>query len=64
MTSRTLTDASGKTIRFVDIGGFLVPVGTVATSPKQTKAFFDAVPDFRFRDDDVMLLSYQKTGEQ
>ena len=63
MTSRTLTDAGGKTISIVDVGGFLMPKGIVATSPEQTKAFFDSVPDFRLRDDDIMMLSYPKTGE-
>ena len=60
MTDILVTDAGGASIKQVDVGGgVIMPRFNHAN---KAKAYFEGIPESEIRDDDIMLLSYVKTG--
>ncbi|XP_045172039.2 sulfotransferase 1B1-like [Mercenaria mercenaria] len=55
-----IPDLGGATIDGIDVGGFIS--AKFLKSPAETKQLFDNASDFKFRDDDIMLCAYPKTG--
>lgn len=60
MTEVNVPDDGGDTMTMVDVGEFIQPI--FLKSPSEIKRIFDSVPNFKFRDDDVMLCTFAKTG--
>lgn len=60
MTHVQIADVGGATMNMVDVGGFLQPV--FMKTPEEIKKIFENVPKFKFRDDDLMLCTFPKTG--
>jgi hypothetical protein len=59
MSALKVKDAGGSTIDMIDVGGF---IASNYKPPSGIKKLFDNTPNFKFRDDDVMLCTYPKTG--
>lgn len=53
-------DDAGIAMRFLNVNGFLLPP---FPSPSTATLIFDSLKNFNFRDDDIMLCSYSKTGK-
>lgn len=62
MTSVIIEDKGGAKMKVgVDVGdGFITPDPKGA--PEEVKQVFDMLPEFKFRPDDILLCTYQKTG--
>ncbi|XP_045171746.1 sulfotransferase 1B1-like [Mercenaria mercenaria] len=60
MTAIQVKDIGGATIDFTDVGGFIA--SKFLKPPNETKQLFDNAPNFTFRDNDLMLCTYPKTG--
>ncbi|XP_060586558.1 sulfotransferase 1B1-like [Ruditapes philippinarum] len=60
MTSVKITDLGNASICATDVGGFVIP--EFMKTPEETKEIFDKVPEFKFKDGDLMLCTYPKTG--
>ncbi|WAR02515.1 ST1B1-like protein [Mya arenaria] len=54
-------DDGGETLELVDMGGIRTPAFGEKTDD-ELKKIFDAIPEFKHRDDDVMLCTFAKTG--
>jgi hypothetical protein len=61
MAEVRIPDAGGATMRMVDVGDFIVPI-FLKTGP-EISDIFHKVPNFKFRDDDLMLCTFAKTGK-
>ena len=61
MTEALVADAGGATSKMVDTGGFIQPL--FMKPPAETKEVFESVPKFKFREDDLMLCTFAKTGK-
>ncbi|XP_060586559.1 sulfotransferase 1B1-like [Ruditapes philippinarum] len=59
MSAFKVKDAGGSTIDMIDVGGF---IASKFKPPSGIEKLFDNTPNFKFRDDDVMLCTYPKTG--
>ncbi|KAL4224038.1 Sulfotransferase [Mactra antiquata] len=55
-----IQDAGGATLNARDVGGFIQP--HFPMSETELKDLFKNMPNYKFRDDDVMLLTFPKTG--
>lgn len=61
MTSVIVEDRGGVKLNAgIDVGGFVIPV--LMASLEETEEIFHKLKDLEFRDDDIMLCTYQKTG--
>ena len=58
MTEVLLSDAGGAFIKVMDVGN-----GVTMPPFHSGQQYFDGIPNYEIRDDDVMLLSFTKTGE-
>ena len=61
MTEVYIPDAGGATIKMVDVGGFIQPI--FFKTPSETQKVFESVPKYKFREDDLMLCTFAKTGK-
>ena len=57
------TDKSGNAIEIVDFATEEYRLPTFERTPEEIRTIFENVPNFRCRDDDVMICSYPKTGQ-
>ena len=62
MTDLLVTDAGGATLNQIDVGGG-VTMPVFFDGPIKGKEYFDAIPNYEIEDDDIMLLSFAKTGK-
>ncbi|KAL4223289.1 Sulfotransferase [Mactra antiquata] len=60
MSRIQVKDRAGATMEVADVGGFIVPFFMM--SGPEVKEVFEHVPKQKFRDDDIMLLTFPKTG--
>jgi hypothetical protein len=60
MAKVKIPDAGGATLTMVDVGDFITPI--FFKSAQEIKDIFDNVPNFKFRNDDLMLCTFSKTG--
>jgi hypothetical protein len=60
MTEVKVPDAGGATVTMVDIGGFAV--GSFFKQAHEIKQIVDDTRNFTFRDEDIMLCTFGKTG--
>jgi hypothetical protein len=60
MTEVKVPDAGGATVTMMDIGGFAVP--SFFKQAHEIKKIVDDVRNFTFRDEDLMLCTFGKTG--
>ncbi|XP_053376363.1 sulfotransferase 1C4-like [Mercenaria mercenaria] len=60
MTEIKVPDAGGATMNMVDVGGFIQPI--FLKPGTEIKDIFDNVPNYKFRDNDLMLCTFAKTG--
>ena len=60
MTEALVADAGGATSKMIDVGGFIHP--SFMKTPAEIKKVFESVPKFKFREDDLMLCTFAKTG--
>ena len=61
MAEVTVADASGEKLTMMDFDGFKVSL--FGQTPDYIKDVYEALPNFKFRDDDIFLASYPKGGE-
>ncbi|XP_052802926.1 sulfotransferase 1A1-like [Mya arenaria] len=54
-------DDGGETLEFMDMGDIRTPAFGIKTDD-ELKKIFDGIPEFKHRDDDVMLCTFAKTG--
>ncbi|XP_053376110.1 sulfotransferase 1E1-like [Mercenaria mercenaria] len=61
MAEVILTDADGNTLRSgIDVGGIITPDPYL--DPVRNKLIYDDLQNFKFRDDDIMLCTFLKSG--
>ncbi|XP_060586560.1 sulfotransferase 1B1-like isoform X1 [Ruditapes philippinarum] len=60
MTSVLINDLGNASMRGIDVGGFVTP--DFMKPPEETKQIFEKVPEYKFKDGDLMLCTYPKTG--
>ncbi|XP_060574601.1 sulfotransferase 1B1-like [Ruditapes philippinarum] len=60
MAKVKIPDAGGAALTMVDVGDFITPI--FFKSAQEIKDIFDNVPNFKFRNDDLMLCTFSKTG--
>jgi len=61
MSEVTIQDDGGDTLHAIDVGGFIHP--SFSKDPAHVKRIFESVPNFKCREDDVMLCTFPKTGK-
>ena len=61
MTEVRIPDDGGNTIRMADVGGFITPI--FFRSAPEIKDIYDKLPEYKFRNDDLMLCTFAKTGK-
>lgn len=60
MAALYVPDAGGETIRMLDVGNAILPV--FFKSGKEIQDIFNKIPAYKFRNDDIMLCTFSKTG--
>ena len=60
MTEVKVCDAGGATVTMIDTGSIMLP--SFFKQGHEIKQIFENVPTFNFREDDVMLCTFGKTG--
>lgn len=60
MTDVRIQDDGGDGMNVVDVNGFIVPRFT--PNAEKVKQVMDSLPNYEFRDDDIMLCTFPKAG--
>lgn len=60
MTAITIQDMGGVSMHTMEVNGFIHP--PFFKSGDEIQKIFDSIPNSTFRGDDILLLTYPKTG--